>query len=182
MRFFAFLRDEYWAVRRIAFAQHDAGYANPSALQSCAHQMILWDPWDRASFGELLEGALNCQELRVESSWSDSRLVKSKHGTNRAAVAALLRRYRHRIGHLVADATRNTADAEDIVQDTYLGIVRLLPSFDATCSPGEWVDRVTRSCIGAFRKRGSIGNVFHRRDIARWPHGSELRVQGALCT
>jgi hypothetical protein len=181
VRFFAFLQDEYWAVRRIAFAQHDAEYENPPTLQSCTHQMILWDPWDRASFGEVLEGALNCQRLQTESSWSDIRLFKSEHGTNRSAIAALIRRYRHRIRHLVADATRNTADAEDIAQDTYLDIVRFLPSFDGACSPAEWVDRVTRSCIRSFRNRSSIGNVFHRRDIARGSHSSAMGAQGALC-
>jgi hypothetical protein len=181
VRLFAFLQEEYWGVRRIAFAQHDARYANPPALQSCAHQMILWDPWDRTSFGDLLEDALNSQQVRSESSWSDIRLFKSQHGTNRTAIAALIQRYRHRIGHLVADATRNTADAEDIVQDTCLDIVRLLPSFDAVCSPGEWVDRVTRSCIRSFGKRRSIGNMHHRSAIVRGSRGPAARAGGALC-
>jgi hypothetical protein len=181
VRLFAFLQDEYWAVRRVAFAQHDAAYENPLALQSCKHQMILWDPWDRASFGEVLEGAMNCQGIPTESGWSDIRLFKSQHGTNRSAIAALIRRYRHRIDHLVADATRNAADAEDIAQDTCLDIVRLLPSFDGACSPGEWVDRVTRSCIRSFGKRSSIGNVHHKRAIARGTQNPAMRAHEATC-
>lgn len=181
VRLFSFLQDDHWAVRRVAFAQHEARYDNPPGLQSCAHQMILWDPWDRTSCGELLEGALNCQRLPTESGWSDIRLFKSQHGANRSAITALIQRYQHRIDQLVVDATRNSADAEDIVQDTCLAIVRLLPSFDGSCSPGEWVDRVTRACIRSFGKRSSIGNVNHRRAIARDTQDPSRPVHEATC-
>jgi hypothetical protein len=181
VQLFAFLKDQYPLVRRIAFAQHEATYANSTALQSCDHEMILWDSWNRDDFGAVLEDVLNRHMLPAESSWSDGRLFESQYGTDRSAISAIVQRYRHRIGLLVADAARDTADAEDVVQDTYLEIVRLLPAFDGACSPGEWVDRVTRSCIRSFGRRHSVGNAFHRRALARGTQSCQVWSQGALC-
>jgi hypothetical protein len=158
--FFAFLKDEHPAVRRIAFAQHRTKDDSTAAVQTCQQDMILWDPWDRDSFSEILEDALNCRLHRPESSWTDMHLFRSG---DRPAIDAILGRYKHRIMSLAADATPNAADAEDIVQSTYLEIMRRLPSFDGSCSPAHWLDRMTRRCIRSFVRHASIGNVFHRR-------------------
>jgi len=161
--FFTFLNDEHPAVRRIAFAQHGAKDVNTTAVQTCQQDMILWDPWDRDSFSEILEDALHRRLHRTESSWSDLQLFRSHEGVDRPAMGAILGRYKHRIMSLAADATRNAADAEDIVQDTYMEIMQRLPSFDGSCSPGHWIDRMARRCIRSYVRHASIGNVFHRR-------------------
>jgi DNA-directed RNA polymerase specialized sigma24 family protein len=50
----------------------------------------------------------------------------------------------------VIDATRETTDAEDVVQDVYMSIVRDLPAFDRVCTPGAWIDRVAYRSIRSF--------------------------------
>jgi DNA-directed RNA polymerase specialized sigma24 family protein len=60
------------------------------------------------------------------------------------------KRYRYRIVRLVIDATRETTDTEDVVQDVYMSIVRDLPSFDRVCAPGSWIDRVACRSIRSF--------------------------------
>lgn len=155
VEFFLFLQDEFLGTRRIAFAQHEAIYSNPPALQACAHEMILWDPWARPNFDELLEGALNAQPRLSQTNWSDSRLCRSQHGANRTAIATLLGRYLYRIQRLVIDETPDSSDADDVIQNACLAIVELLPAFDNSCSPGEWIDRVARSSIRSFRDAGN---------------------------
>ena len=148
--FFDFLKDEYPNVRRIAFAQHESRYSATVPVHACLHDMILWDPWDRASFAEILKDALDCRILQTRSSWTDLQLFKSFGGFDRLAIAEIVKRYRHRIVHLVLDITRDTRDTEDIVQDVYLAIVKGLPYFGEGCSPGNWVDLITCKSIRSY--------------------------------
>lgn len=145
--FFDFLKDEYPQVRRIAFAQHKSQYIGAKSVNTCQHDMVLWDPWDRGNFTEILQDILDCSISRRRSSWSDLELFESSKGTDKQAIAEIVRRYRHRIVHLVLDVTHNTTEIEDIVQEIYLNIVRSLPSFSGVCSPADWIDRISRMTI-----------------------------------
>jgi hypothetical protein len=55
---FYFLKGEYPQVRRIAFAQRNLPKDGARLAHSCQHDMILWDPWARTDFGEILKDAL----------------------------------------------------------------------------------------------------------------------------
>ncbi len=149
---FQFIKDEHPLVRRIAFAQHDPRKDGTQPVHLCQHDMILWDPWDRADFIELLKDAIGCRISRTRSSWSDLRLFESQGGVDTLAIAEIVKRYQYHIVRLVMDATREVTDTEDVVQDVYMSIVRDLPAFDRVCAPGAWIDRV------AFR---SIRSILH---------------------
>jgi hypothetical protein len=151
--FFVFLKGEYPCIRRIAFAQHEPRKERLVSAHSCEHDMILWDPWDRADFVEILKDALACRLRPTRSTWTDLRLFESFRGADGLAIAEIVRRYRHRIVRLALDATHNTTDTEDIVQDVYLAIVQHLPFFGRVCSPGHWIDRVTCKTIRSFFHR-----------------------------
>jgi hypothetical protein len=148
--FFAFLSDRHPRIRRIAFAQHKPRKGGEIPPQFCRHDMILWDPWDRADFVEILKDALNCRDQPARSSWSDTMLFKSNEGRDRLAIAEIIKRYRHRIVSLALDMDRDSADTEDVVQETYLNIVRFLPLFRDSYSPGYWIDHITRRTIQSF--------------------------------
>jgi hypothetical protein len=149
---FEFIKDEHPLVRTIAFAQHNPHKDGTQPVHLCQHDMILWDPWDRADFIEILKDAIDCRVSRTRSSWSDLRLFGSRGGLDTLSIAEIVRRYRYRIVRLVLDATHKAMDTEDVVQDAYLSIVRNLPSFDRLCTPGEWIDRVTCRSISSFLK------------------------------
>ena len=150
---FDFLTDEYPRVRRVAFSRHDLWRTSSSMDAFCQYDMVLWDPWDRADFVEILKDAIDCRISRTRSSWTDLRLFESLDGVDKLAIAEILKRYRYRIVRLVLDATRHRMDSQDVVQDAYLSIVRALPSFGRICSPGEWIDRITCRSIRSFFHR-----------------------------
>lgn len=147
---FEFIKDEHPRVRRIAFAEHDPRNDASQPGHLCQHDMLLWDPWGRADFIELLKDAIGCRISRTRSSWSDLRLFESQGGVDTLAIAEIIKRYRYRIGRLVIDATREATDTEDVVQDVYMSIVRDLPSFERVCAPGVWIDRVACRSIRSF--------------------------------
>ncbi len=169
---FDFVKDEYPRVRRIAFARHDPRQASFTSAPLCQHDMILWDPWDRTDFVEILKDALNCRSSYPRSSWTDLRLFESLQGADMLAVAEIVKRYRYRIVRLVLDATHETMDREDVVQNVYLAIVRALPFFGRVCSPGEWIDRITRKSIRAFLQRKiRETSAMRRASLNEWPGG-----------
>jgi hypothetical protein len=150
--FFGFLKDEHPHIRRIAFAEHEPRGKISATVRSCQHDMILWDPWDRADFVEILKDAIDCRLSRTRSSWTDLQLFESSHGADRLAIAEIVRRYRYRIVRLALDATHHSMDTEDAVQDVYLAIVRCLPLYRApwSWSPGHWIDQISRKAIRPF--------------------------------
>ena len=165
--FFDFLKEEHPHVRRIAFARHSVNDVRSERTRACQHDMILWDPWDRTDFSEILKDALDCRVHLTRSSWSDLELFESSQGADSLAIAEIVKRYRHRIVHLVMDRTNNTPDIEDIVQNTYLAILRFLPSFGGVCAPGRWIDGITSMCI-----RSSLPVSIPYRKF----HGAQLMV------
>ena len=174
---FEFTKDEHPFVRRIAFAQHNPRKQGALLVHLCQHEMIIWDPWDRADFLEILKDAIDCRISRTRSSWSDVRLFESQQGTDTLAVAEIVRRYRHRIVRLVMDATHETMDTEDVVQDTYLSIVRDLPSFNRVCAPGAWIDRITCRSILSFLN-GKMNNTTLQSQHSERRHDSPRRSLG----
>lgn len=169
--FFGFSKGEYRCIRRIAFAQHEPRKERFVSAHSCEHDMILWDPWDRADFIEILKDALACRLRPTRSTWTDLRLFESFRGADGLAIAEIVKRYRHRIVRLALDASHDAIDTEDIVQNVYLAILQYLPSFGRVCSPGHWIDRITCKTIRSF---------FHREisetspSIGRFPRESPI--------
>jgi hypothetical protein len=149
-KFFVFLKNHYPRFRRIAFAPHKPQHVDVASVDACLHDMIVRDPWDRAHFSEILKDALGCRVNRTRSSWTDLELFGSSQVADRQAIAEIVRRYRRRIVSLVSDVIHNILDMEDVVQEIYLNIIRYLPSFEAFCSPGHWVDRIASKSIHAY--------------------------------
>ena len=154
--FFDFVHDEHPKVRRIAFAQHAQSQESSGISSGCQHDMILWDPWTRPDFLDVLTNALGCDHPPTRSSWSDTRLFESLGGHDPLAIAEIVKRYQYRIGRLALDVTRERADTEDLVQQVYLAIMERLSSFAGPSSPGYWIDQVTRAVI-ASRSSGGAG-------------------------
>lgn len=171
--FFEFLQETYPKIRRIAFARH--GRPTRVATDSCLHDMILWDPWDQNDFAEVLRDAIGCRRYRGRSSWSDQELFLSGGGVDNLAISTILQRYHHRIVSLVQDQEVNRQDAEDLVQDVYMGIVEELPSFGRECSPGCWIDRVTAKVIGKWLMSENEGKSSRGTDAMGESDGSRLR-------
>ncbi len=107
-------------------------------------------------------GVLECEPrpaLRVvpsEPRWSelgDDELITRGVDGHREALNALLRRYERRIMRVCERMARDAEDAQDLFQETMLGIVRNLGSFRGEASFMTWVFTITRSLAHRERRR-----------------------------
>jgi RNA polymerase sigma-70 factor (ECF subfamily) len=72
----------------------------------------------------------------------DGKLVQLAQGGDYRAFNALVCKYRSRIMQLTLRYARNEADAEDLVQDTFLRAYRALPSFRGDAGFYSWLHRI----------------------------------------
>jgi RNA polymerase sigma-70 factor (ECF subfamily) len=74
----------------------------------------------------------------------DRLLARAARGgaKGRAALAELLERHRPRLRALALRLTRSEAEAEDVVQDTFVAVLEKLDTFRGEAAFGSWVYRV----------------------------------------
>jgi len=79
-----------------------------------------------------------------------SLLARARQGDG-PALEALMATYSTRIYRLAVGITRNPTDAEEVVQDVFMTIVRKGQSFEGRAALGSWIYRVTANA--ALNKR-----------------------------
>jgi RNA polymerase sigma-70 factor (ECF subfamily) len=83
---------------------------------------------------------------------SDDRLLLTRAAAgDTGALEALMGLYSGRVYRLAYGITRNPADAEEIVQDVFLRLVRKGGTFEGRAALGSWIHRVTANA--ALNKR-----------------------------
>ena len=84
---------------------------------------------------------------------TEAELLAEAQSGDRAALEALLRRFEPRVLRFGLRLCRNSADAEDIVQETLLAAARTLGRFRGEASPSTWLYTIARSfCIKKRRR------------------------------
>ena len=81
----------------------------------------------------------------------DATLLERVGAGDTTALEALMSRYSTKIYRLAYGITRNQADAEEIVQDVFLTVVRKGAGFEGRAQVGSWIYRVTTNA--ALNKR-----------------------------
>lgn len=72
------------------------------------------------------------------------------------SVASLFERYRAPMRRYLYRMTRNEADAEDLVQETFLRVRRAFPGFRGEAQPSTWIYRIaTNVCLDLLRRRAA---------------------------
>ncbi len=82
---------------------------------------------------------------------ADLSLMERLRASDPQALEALMERYAARVFRLAYSITRNTGDAEEVVQDVFLNIFRNAQSFQGRAALGTWIYRVTTNA--ALNKR-----------------------------
>jgi len=85
-------------------------------------------------------------------------LLKEAAGGDASALEALMSRYGSRVYRLAHGITRNSADAEEIVQDVFLQMVRKGGAFEGRAALGSWIYRVTTN-VALNKRRGKRREV-----------------------
>ena len=92
---------------------------------------------------------------------SDDRSIASNiAGGNRTAFESLMRRYNRRLYRLARATLRDSAEAEDALQDAYLLAFRSMGKFRGDASLPTWLSRlVLNECFGRMRRHARRENV-----------------------
>jgi len=118
---------------------------------------------------------------------TDIELVESVRGGNDEDFRVLVERHSRSIYRSAYRITANAADADDVVQETFLRAYRALPSFDSRAAFNTWLHRIAINCsldLIDSRKRRE-GRIDVSEDLAlvaspdaspdRIAHGTEMR-------
>jgi RNA polymerase sigma-70 factor (ECF subfamily) len=96
---------------------------------------------------------------------SDLEIVTSVLGGERALFEVLVRRHNQRLYRAARAITRADADAEDVLQQTWLKIFRNLRQFRGDASFATWATRIAiHEAISFARKRPAIAEVVDSAD------------------
>jgi RNA polymerase sigma-70 factor (ECF subfamily) len=85
-------------------------------------------------------------------------LLKDAAAGDASALEALMSRYSSRVYRLAYGITRNPADAEEIVQDVFLQMVRKGEAFEGRAAVASWIYRVTTN-VALNKRRGKRHQV-----------------------
>ena len=84
----------------------------------------------------------------------DAALVELARGSNEAAIRTLVRRYNQRLFRVARAIVRNDADAEDVVQQSYVNAFTHLGSFRGEARFSTWLTRIAvNEASGRLRAR-----------------------------
>ena len=118
----------------------------------------------------------------VQPELSDLDIITSVLGGDRPMFESLVRRHNQRLYRAARAITRVDADAEDVLQQTWLKIFRSLDQFRGDASFAAWATRIAvHEAISFTRKRPAVAEVPDRADPGAGPDDEIDRVQlGAL--
>ena len=89
---------------------------------------------------------------------NDTALIDRLRQRDTTAIEALMERYSGVVYRLACSITRNTSDAEEVVQDVFLTVFRKIESFEARSSLSTWIYRVTTNAA-LNKRRGKRAEV-----------------------
>ena len=85
---------------------------------------------------------------------SDEDLVELARARDEAAVRAITKRYNRRLFRIARSILRNDAEAEDVVQETYVRAFTGLDHFRGDAAFGTWITRIAMNeALGRLRRR-----------------------------
>lgn len=106
----------------------------------------------------------------------DEDLVRLARGRDEAAVRAITKRYNRRLFRIARSILRNDAEAEDVVQETYVRAFTGLDMFRGDAAFGTWITRIAMNeALGRLRRRRPMvdweayGANRHQAEIIHFP-------------
>jgi RNA polymerase sigma-70 factor (ECF subfamily) len=101
---------------------------------------------------------------------SDLELIEEFRKGDQSSFEELLSRYSNKVFSLASRLTRNTEDAEEVLQDVFVTVHRKIASFEGKSSFSSWLYRVTvNAAFMKLRKRRQDLSV-PLEDIIQQPH------------
>ena len=96
---------------------------------------------------------MSAQPKAVPALSTDAELIARVRAGDRAAIETLVRRYNRVLYRTARAILRDDTEAEDVVQETYIGALRGLESFRGDSSLGTWLVRIAANEALMRRRR-----------------------------
>ena len=94
------------------------------------------------------------QATQAAEKLGDEDLVRMARARDEAAVRAITKRYNRRLFRIARSILRNDAEAEDVVQETYVRAFTGLDMFRGDAAFGTWITRIAMNeALGRLRRR-----------------------------
>lgn len=103
---------------------------------------------------------------------SDRELVDAAREGDADAFGLLVRRHQKRIYRLAVHMLRNTAEAEDVAQETFIRAFRALDRFDGRSEPYTWIYRI---CVNL-----TLNTIRSRKSARTATTPEDPRIEGLL--
>jgi RNA polymerase sigma-70 factor (ECF subfamily) len=103
---------------------------------------------------------------------NDENLVRLARERDEAAVRAITRRYNRRLFRIARSILRNDAEAEDVVQETYVRAFTGLDMFRGDAAFGTWITRIAMN--------EALGRLRRRRPTVDWDTYGDNRTQAEI--
>ncbi|MGB9319205.1 MAG: RNA polymerase sigma factor [Pseudolabrys sp.] len=93
------------------------------------------------------------QATQAAEKLGEEDLVRMARGRDEAAVRAITKRYNRRLFRIARSILRNDAEAEDVVQETYVRAFTGLDMFRGDAAFGTWITRIAMNeALGRLRR------------------------------
>lgn len=116
-------------------------------------------------------------------SLSDDELLRGCQRRDEAAVRELTRRYNQRLFRIARGILRDDADAEDVVQDTYIRVFTHLEQFRGDSSVGTWLVRIAINlALGRVRQHRPTVDIAERSIASAGPDPETVMARAELRT
>ena len=111
------------------------------------------------------------QATQAAEKLGDEDLVPMARARDEAAVRAITKRYNRRLFRIARSILRNDAEAEDVVQETYVRAFTGLDMFRGDAAFGTWITRIAMN--------EALGRLRRRRPTVDWETYGRLRARVA---
>jgi RNA polymerase sigma-70 factor (ECF subfamily) len=103
---------------------------------------------------------------------TDENLVNLARARDEGAVRAITKRYNRRLFRIARSILRNDAEAEDVVQETYVRAFTGLEMFRGDAAFGTWITRIALN--------EALGRLRRRRPTVDWETYGDNRTQAEI--
>ena len=108
---------------------------------------------------------------------TENDLIKRAKGGDKDAIAWLVSQYSERIYNLALRILRNKEDAEDVLQETFLTVLRKLETFDGRSNFFTWIYRIaTNASLMKLRKKKLLFTELPDNPDLRYAPGDRMLV------
>lgn len=105
-----------------------------------------------------LAPSLDCESEAMTHADMEDRLIEQLRAGDPGALEPLMARHAARVYRVAYGITRSAGDAEEVVQDVFLTLVRKISTFEGRAALGTWLYRVATNAA-LIKRRGKRAQV-----------------------